>query len=187
MGVPVKVDELQWFLEEKLGRDVSLARFSHVADKNVFRMVDAQGLTFVKVKARAYNRCTADFLSVADLPFLPKVRFLFDYGERSVLGLDWQKGQIVRPEAMSVAQCADLTRAYNRLLADLRKVKAFNGPSGIVALTLLPSHPTNHSIQSIGYWPSEKVVSNMTKSNRKKMGTPKYLCERTPSMRWVVL
>lgn len=123
MGVPVKVDELQRFLEAKLGRDVSLARFSHVADKNVFRMVDAQGLTFVKVKARAYNRCTADFLSVADQPFLPKVRFLFDYGERSVLGLDWQKGQIVRPEAMSVAQCADLTRAYNRLLADLRKVK----------------------------------------------------------------
>ena len=123
MGKPVKVDELQRFLKEKLGRDVSLARFSHVAEQNVFRMVDAQGLTFVKVTARDYNRRTADFLSVADLPFLPKVRFLFDYGERSVLGLDWQQGQMVRPEAMNAAQCTDLTRAYNRLQAELRKVK----------------------------------------------------------------
>lgn len=29
MGKPVKLDELQRFLKEKLGRDVSLARFSH--------------------------------------------------------------------------------------------------------------------------------------------------------------
>ena len=56
-------EDLQRFLKEKLGRDVSLARFSHVAEKNVFRMVDAQGLTFVKVTRRAYNRRTADFLS----------------------------------------------------------------------------------------------------------------------------
>lgn len=123
MGAPVDKGELQRFLSEKLGRAVTLEHCSHVATKGVFKMAEAGGAVFVKVKSRDYNRRTANFLSVADLPFLPKVRFLFDYGERSVLGLDWQQGQMVRPEAMNAAQCTDLTRAYNRLLVELKKAK----------------------------------------------------------------
>ena len=61
-----------------------------------------------------------------------------------------------------------------------------NGPSGRVEPIHSPSLSTPISIQSMGYWPKEKVVWNITKSSRKKMGNPQYLCDRILSMRWVV-
>lgn len=128
MGCDAQLDDLQRFLSEKLGRIVTLMRFSHVDAKSVFKMVDAEGLTFVKVKARDYNGRTARFLADANLPFLPKVRFLFEYGTRSVLGLDWQEGETILPEDMNAAQCADLTRAYNRLQTELKKADAYRLP-----------------------------------------------------------
>ena len=125
MGRDAPRADLQRFLSEKLGRAVTLARFSHSTKKSVFKMDDPQGPVFVKVKASDYNGRTARFLAVADLPFLPKVRFHFDCGaRRSVLGLDWQEGRIVLPENMSAAQCSDLTRAYGRLQAELKKADA---------------------------------------------------------------
>ena len=38
---------------------------------------------------------------------------------------------------------------------------SFRGPSAMVRLTKRPNHSTPMSIQSIGYWPSVKVTSNI--------------------------
>ena len=37
-----------------------------------------------------------------------------------------------------------------------------SGPSDMLLPIQLPNHSTPHSIQSIGYWPKEKVAWNMT-------------------------
>ena len=45
-----------------------------------------------------------------------------------MLGLDWQEGETILPEDMNAAQCADLTRAYNRLQTELKKADAYRLP-----------------------------------------------------------
>ena len=59
------------------------------------------------------------------------------------------------------------------------------GPSGMAEPSQSPSQPTPASIQSMGYCPSEKVVWNITKRIRKKMGKPSHRFDSTLSIRCV--
>jgi hypothetical protein len=114
------VSELERFLEASLGRKATLRRLASVPEKSVFRMEGGDRPVFVKCAQMDDCRRTHLFLSAADLPFLPKSRFLLEWRGKGVLGLDWMEGRIVRPEDMNAAQAASLAAAYFRMLGELR-------------------------------------------------------------------
>ena len=62
---------------------------------------------------------------------------------------------------------------------------ARNGPSGRVVLMSSPSQSKPISIQSMGYWPSVNVASNISQSSSRKMGNPSHRWVMMRSSTWV--